>query len=421
MLDKYKIFNNKSPNKTYVSPRFSNENPLTGKIIHSRKISKVFDVKDYHFYEYLKTEKHVVLYVTDSEREEVILSVQESDNKVVGFTIQRWMKKSGNPKGESFYFTKDSFKKMMDFLRSIEFIDFDKKSHFQIKDEDISENRNKFILGFNSKGEKDKIEELAKFIKEGNITESDLKKALKREREKTLEEFKKLLEEKKYFINYESLHKDNIKGSGEEAVWHHFLKTNNWILGLNIDIRFIREFIDESDIGITNTNGKGSPKVDQIGLTDYTVLIEFKTPNTYIFTSTKQSTARTNTWSFSNSFIDGISQCLAQKFDWDKTHNNKDIIDQEMQIIDQTKVRTIDPKSIFIIGSKFREISEDSKNPDIILKRDTFERFIRNNRNIEIITFDELYERAYFIVHNEKAPMLKIKNVKDVKTEDLPF
>jgi len=60
-------------------------------------------------------------------------------------------------------------------------------------------------------------------------------------------------------------------------------------------------------------------------------------------------------------------------------------------------VRTLDPKIIFIIGNRSKEFPLD-KSQDSIVKNETFERFRRNNKHIDIITFDELYERAKYIV-----------------------
>lgn len=306
------------------------------------------------------------------------------------------------------------FLTLLDFLRSFDGIEIGDTA-FQVVD------KNAFFLNFKTQEEAQKIKDLSRIISEGNISEENIKKSLLDNRKQVLEEFKILLEYKNYWNTYYENNKKDIKGVGEEAVWHHFLKKYDWILGLNVDIRFIREFVDEANAGIPDTTGKGSPKTDQIGWSDYTTLIEFKTPNTHIFTEKKSETARANTWSFSSSFIDGVSQCLAQKTDWEKSHKSKDLINKKEEIIDQTKTRTVDPKSIFLIGSKFREISEISLNPEIITKRDTFERFRRNNRNVEIITFDELYERAYFVVYNKKSHNLEIKDEAEVKLENIPF
>ena len=170
---------------------------------------------------------------------------------------------------------------------------------------------------------------------------------------------------------------------------------NKWILGLSLDIRFIRDFYNQGDVGVKDTTGKGSPKSDMIGIRDYTVLVELKTPDKQIFTDKKKDTSRANTWSFSDNFIDGISQCLGQKSKWDKNSNMKELVNPETEeIINQDKIRTVDVKVMFIIGNKSKEFSENTVTVDIKTKRDTFELFRRNNRNVEIITYDELYERA---------------------------
>jgi hypothetical protein len=59
------------------------------------------------------------------------------------------------------------------------------------------------------------------------------------------------------------------------------------------------------------------------------------------------------------------------------------------------------PTVIFIIGNRKAEFPHDRKDEHHV-KSETLERFRRNNRNIDIITFEELFERAYHIVFSEK-------------------
>lgn len=255
-----------------------------------------------------------------------------------------------------------------------------------------------YIAVFKSKTELEQVKELSKMIQESGLSDETIRKSLSDKRKDSLDIFQSLLNETTAITEYKE--KFSIRELGEECVWHHFLKNNPWILGLSVDIRFIRDFYPETNSGISNTDGKGSPEVDMTGIRDYTVLIELKTSETLIFTEKKRSSSRANTWSFSDDFIDGVSQCLGQKFDWDKGHKSKDLTDPKNgTVLSQDKIRTVDPKTIFIIGNKEKEIPEDRNTAHNFLKRDTFERFRRNNRNIEIVTFDELYERAYFIVH----------------------
>ena len=269
-----------------------------------------------------------------------------------------------------------------------------------------------YILSFNSKEEYEKVEELKKL----DISSETLKKYLTDERKEILDEFRKLLENDEYYKIYENKHKENIKGTGEEAVFHYFLKKNDWILGLNVDIKFIKDFTDEVHVGNPDTTGVGNPKTDMMAISDYTTLIEFKIPKTHFFTEIKSSKSRTGTWSFTNDFIEGISQCLKQCSSWDKEHKSKDLVGNDKEIFLQDYHRTIDPKVIFIIGNKQKELNIKNKKTDNLLKRDTLERFRRNNRNVEIVSYDELYERAYFIVHNKVASNLDFNSV-----DDIPF
>ena len=256
-----------------------------------------------------------------------------------------------------------------------------------------------YVVEFNSQSTADKIKDLQELLESANLTQLDIELVLKQNRKKSLANFERLLSDPTSHKVYHD--QFNIKGSGEEVIWHHFLSQNHWLLGLNADIRFIRDFIAEADLGFRSTAGRGSPVVDFLGLNDFTILIELKTPRTKIFTQSKSETARTNTWSFSSAFIDGVSQCLAQRSDWEKKSSGKMLV-KDKEALDKTRYRTLDPKVIFLIGSKKEEFSETSNNIDDIVKRDTFENFRRNNRNLDILTFDELYERANYLVTNTK-------------------
>lgn len=342
---------------------------------------------------------------------EIVFYPKKNSNKYVPrLAFRKNIKKTGETKETTKEFVRISFANSQDgyeqFWKMIAFL-------YQFKDlVDLGEfeksykviNADSFILEFKTKEHAQKIQELSKLFSEASIDEYSIRQALTDTRKNTLDEFKKLLKDKEYWKTYLNNNSSEIKGVGEEAVWHYFLKKHSWILGLNVDIRFIRDLINEVNIGVPDTDGSGSPKADLLGISDYTVLVELKTSNTCIFTDKKKPTSRANTWSFSDNFIDGVSQCLGQKFDWDKHHKEKNIIDVNNGVISQNITRTVDPKTIFLIGNKTQEFPETSNDIDIFTKRDTFQRFRRNNRNLDIVTFDELYERAFFIVYNKKLP-----------------
>jgi len=235
---------------------------------------------------------------------------------------------------------------------------------------------------------------LVGIIEESELNSIDIENALAlKRRQYDLEVFRLLLENKdEYIKKYKAQH--GISAPGEEAAWHHFFKTHKWIFGLSLDLRFIDDFLDESHVGDPNTENRGNPTVDYMGITDFTTLIEIKTPNKEFFAHSETQSSRTNTWSFSRDFLDAISQGLAQKDALLKNISHKAIVGNNDNIIDKEQVRTVDPKIILVFGNKSKELPTDNNTVELGNKRDTLERFIRDSRNVTVITFDELYKRA---------------------------
>lgn len=241
--------------------------------------------------------------------------------------------------------------------------------------------KKQIIYAFNSFNQIEQLQALQEFVKNKNLSYKQLENLLNFSKEKSLENFK-------YLLN-----SDETK----EKEWQHFFEENLWIFaGISLKLFFQRDIIPQANIGTSNTQGQCSPITDILCIDKYTTLVELKKHTTPIFTQKRNSTARTSTWSFSNDFIDGISQCLAQKQALIE-NKNKDFVTKTGKII---KVNTQDPKVIFIIGNIKKEIPNAKNNIDDKIKLDTFERYRRDCRNIEIITYDELFERAYCIVNS---------------------
>lgn len=249
----------------------------------------------------------------------------------------------------------------------------------------------------------EKIEAVRALIRENRFSYSDIMSMAFETRRTALRYFIRLIKDSKlpggktmrewYKAKY-SLH-------GDEAVWHHFLKRNPWIIGLNTNLQFISDLIDEPKVGVEDSHGTGSPKVDMLGIANYTTLIELKTSDTPIFKSNRGAGSRANTWEFSSEFISGISQCLGQKQSFDESYAIKTIVDDEGNIISKDEVFSADVKTIFIVGCRYKEFPHN-RDQVTLTKSKTFELFRRNNRNIDIITYDELFERAYHIVFSDK-------------------
>ena len=86
----------------------------------------------------------------------------------------------------------------------------------------------------------------------------------------------------------------------------------------------------------------------------------------------------------------GVSQLQVNCRQWEIDGSRTE---QNMEALRRESISTIRPKGILVIGH--------TAQLDSISKRSTFELFRRNLINPEILTFDELYERAKFIVEQE--------------------
>ena len=236
---------------------------------------------------------------------------------------------------------------------------------------------------------------ILKIIEESKSDEDVLADLLAlKKRQRSIEVFRLLMEDEDgYRQKYRSHHK--IAKPGDEAIWHHFFKMHKWIFGLNLDLRFTEDYLDEQSVGEPNTADRGNPIVDFMGISSFTTLVEIKTPEKKFFKAKKESGgSRANTWSFSNDFIDSVSQCLGQKDAFLKNVMGKDLVDENGVIQDKRLVRTVDPKTILVYGDKATEIPDNDMSMDNSAKKDTLERYIRDSRNLIILSFDELYSRA---------------------------
>jgi hypothetical protein len=259
--------------------------------------------------------------------------------------------------------------------------------------------KDSYIIEFKDKDELQKIGDLKELIGLSDLNYDQLKELTFENRKKNLRVFFFLLQDLK---NSRNAYRDKYNlNPGEENVWHYFLKNNDWIIGLNTDLKFIADLLDEQKVGNENSKGSESPIVDLFGISEFTTLIELKHSSTNIFKKSK-SKGRANTWDFTSDFIEGVSQCLGQKGELEKTFETKVFLKDDKSRLEKDGIESIDPKSVLVIGDKRREFPTNKLDNDNILKNKTLERFRRNNRNIDIITFDELFERAYHIVYSKK-------------------
>jgi predicted kinase len=211
----------------------------------------------------------------------------------------------------------------------------------------------------------------------------------------------------------------NIDSNNEdESFWQDFFSKNDWIFGYGLNYQFLHLLKDQPDYGGRNFTGKGSQKGDYlmrtVAYSQFTVLVEIKTPATkllsYIKSEPRQvKNPRNDVWLLSSELLGAISQiqvnCRSWSIDSQRSEN--------IRLLERENTFTVEPKGILIIGNT----KELVRNESIV---SCFESYRRNTNNPEIITFDELYNRAEFIVNNKIQTDHK-KIIEFEEDEALPF
>ncbi|OGT06631.1 MAG: hypothetical protein A2103_04480 [Gammaproteobacteria bacterium GWF2_41_13] len=222
-------------------------------------------------------------------------------------------------------------------------------------------------------------------IKSGEVSSKDIINLGYRKQQ--LKIFEQLLSNVETVNKYRDEHK--IQPSGEEAIWQYFFKDNQWIFGYGLKYQFLELITDQPHYGGQTLNGSGSQKGDFLMATAaarrFTVLVEIKTPKTELIGSLNRAGAH----KIGAELIHGISQLQVNCQTWETTGSK---IEQNQESARRENFYTHEPRGILVIGH--------TRQLDDLNKRNTFEIFRSNLRCPEILTFDELYERAKYIVEH---------------------
>jgi hypothetical protein len=171
-----------------------------------------------------------------------------------------------------------------------------------------------------------------------------------------------------------------------ESAWQDFFEKNTWIFGYGLRYQILRVLQSQPNYGGTAVSGTGGQRGDFLTSTEaevkFTCLVEIKKPGTQLLQNTEY---RNGAWGASGDLSGAVSQvqvnCAKWEIEGSRTDQNRDYM---------ADVYTVSPRGIVIIGKTSQLNTRDKKN--------SFERYRFEIRNPEIITFDELYERAKHIV-----------------------
>ena len=214
-------------------------------------------------------------------------------------------------------------------------------------------------------------------------------------RRKQLDLFNRLLTDAQFFESYCA-----DSDFTPEQAWQKFFENNHWIFGYGLSYQFLSSLTDRKLEQIVRGFAIGTPgkRTDALmktrGVLGALCFVEIKRHDTELL---KPSPYRPGAWSPATHVIGGISQLQSTV-----RAAQREFGDQ-LQPVDRDGnptgelVSVVSPKSFLVVGrlSEF----ETSSGPNM-QKFSCFEDFRKSITCPELITFDELYQRASYIVEH---------------------
>jgi hypothetical protein len=229
------------------------------------------------------------------------------------------------------------------------------------------------------------------------ITERDINILTKRKN--ALGRFRALLHDPAYFAKYQEWLKERNKAHRPEDVWQHFFENNRWIFGYGLQLVACGSFDDRKletvVVGADFLGGAGK-RIDGLLKTKGAI-------SRSLFTEIKQHTApllekydRSAVWAPAKDLRGAVAQVektihmvnlrIGQNF-----HHVKD----KEGVPSGEVVAFVKPRAVVLIGTLGKFQTPHGFNDEMFA---SFELYRQNYNGIEILTYDELYERARFII-----------------------
>jgi hypothetical protein len=381
-------YQNPLPGKTYISPSLQS---FGNKERRVRIASKVLPSED--GYEYVKERDEVVLRKKQDAKTYITAKFLEDTRQTFVLTVQKFMTETGQPYGSGFSFVDEEIGRFCEFLANIQAVDFKTRSKVNITDEEL---RKIALTTHQAKTFITENQELFAEALKSEVTTEDL--IAVGFRKKQLSVFSQLLIDQDYF---EELKKR--KGCTNEGLWQKYFEKNPWIFGYGLGYIFLSGLDDRKLEQVVQgfsvvSHGK---RVDALmktkGIISNLCFVEIKTHLTDLLESKPY---RAGCWAPSKELAGAIAQVqgtVASAVDNLSSKINPN--DKEGNPTGE-EIFNYQPKSYLVIGSMDEFVSDNGVNEG---KLRSFELLRKNTSNPEIITFDELYERAKFIVHNNQS------------------
>ena len=385
MDDDYK---NPLPGKTYISPSLQ---AFGDKERRVRIASKILSSEN--GYEYAKERDEVVLRKKPDAKTYITAKFLEDTRQTFVLTVQKFVSETGQPYGSGFSFVGEEIGRFCEFLANIQSVEFNNRAKLNIPDEEL---RKIALTTHQAKTFLTENQELFAEALKSEVTTEDL--VAVGFRKKQLSVYRNLLNDPSYFEELK-----NIKKCSNEALWQKYFEKNPWVFGYGLGYIFLSSLDDRKLEQVVqghsvDTHGK---RVDALmktrGIISNLCFVEIKTHTTALL---ETKPYRSGCWAPSKELAGAIAQVQGTVVSAVENLSSRiSPCDSDGNPTGE-EIYNYQPKSYLVIGSMGEFLADQGVNKE---KLRSFELLRKNTSNPEIITFDELYERAKFIVQHDQS------------------
>lgn len=378
---------NRRVDKTYISRSLPD---FFDKEVKVRIATKAFQPPDDYAFGTVKGE--VVIRKAEGARKYIKAKFWEEQRGIFRLNLQGYSAATDKPHNSNFTLIGDEIRKFTEFIHHVQSYIFENEQPVNITDEEL---RKIVMSGVQvSRLLKENPDALVKALKSDLTTEDIVAIGYRR---KQLETFSKLLSDSSYFESAKVK-----KECGSEALWQKFFEKNTWLFGYGLGYLFLSSLDDSKLEKTVQGHSVVAPgkRVDALmktrGLISSLCFVEIKAHATALLSSKPY---REGCWAPSVELAGAVAQVQGTVHAAIQTIGDKLNRTDGQGFPTGEEIYNYQPRSFLVIGSLKEFVGEHGVNSE---KYRSFELYRKNTAWPEIITFDELYERASYIVnHND--------------------
>lgn len=381
-------YENPLPGKTYISPALKSFSEPARRVRIATKL-----IEQPETYAYAQEKGEIVLRHKEEAKSTITAKFFEDDRGLFVLSIQGYTVATSKPHNASFSFIGDEIPKLVEFLNHIQTMPLKSGGSMVIPDEQL---RRLVLSNVQASALFKNNEDLFAEVLKSEITKQDVVAVGYRKRQ--LQAFKRLITDPDYFADIKQR-----KNCATEAVWQQYFEKNPWIFGYGLSYIPLSGLTDKKLEQVVHgyTVVEHGKRVDALlrtrGVISSLCFVEIKTHKTELLQSKPY---RSGCWAPSEELSGGVSQVQGTVAMAAESIRAKLSLSDENGNPTGEEAFNYLPKSFLVIGSLEQFVGEHGVNQE---RYRSFELFRRNTNSPEIITFDELYERARFIVQQNEA------------------